>query len=334
MMMMSAATTSKHPLAIGIDIGGTKMVAGLVNTHHFAIETLKTVEVPTPNTHEAFIKAIAELAVAVCTSPEQALTLPIGISTAGVVNVDTGSILGSSSNLKAVDHHPYPIGRYVATALGRAENSIHVENDANSAIVGEQVLGAGRGHQNVVMVTLGTGVGGGAIIDGKLLRGSNFSATEVGHASISFERRPIQLKGEFGSWEAYASGSGFRYTLQKELFENQNKPEAQAILKGRNITDITSHDGIAALKEGNVLAKKVHQLWLSHVTSGVASLLNIFDPEIMVIGGGMAKFVDFPLLTSMVRERVVSPIVNTPIVQAELGNWAGLVGGACLALKH
>ena len=334
MMMMTSTAHSKQSLAIGIDIGGTKMVAGLVDTRNFLLETLKTVEVPTPETHEAFVQAIADLVVAVCSSPEQALTLPIGISTAGVVNTETGQILGSSANLKAVHKHPYSIGRYVALALGRPVGSIHVENDANSAIVGEQVLGVGKGKQNVVMVTLGTGVGGGAIIDGKLLRGANFSATEVGHASISFEQRPIQLKGMFGSWEAYASGSGYRYTLQKELFEHQNTPEAQSILGDKCITDINSHDGIAALKAGNPLGKRVYYQWLGHVTSGVAGLLNIFDPELMIIGGGMAKFVDFHLLADMVRERVVSPIVNTPIVEAELGNWAGLVGGACLALKR
>lgn len=326
--------------ALTLDIGGTKIAAACVEFPLHAASTgevvLKHYEVATPKTSEAFIDAMATALEAV--RPVGEPWPVIGISTAGVVNHKTGTLLGATGNLPAIDSTPYPIAEKLRQRLQGGDMdalplTIHVENDANAAAYGEYVAGAAKGYDNVVMVTLGTGVGGGLIIDGKLLRGSHFSGAEVGHIRISLTNDRDCTCGRLGCWETYASGTGFARTGRRELRELLHSAQAKDILKDKAVSELTTRDIIAAYHRGNPLAAQLMEKWHQHVATGIGNLMNILDPDVVVIGGGMAQFITIDTLNNYLYERIMEPMQATPIRIACLGNQAGLVGAATLALE-
>lgn len=330
---------SQERYAIGIDIGGTKINAAILDLH--AVETrppeapivYKTAvhKKPTPASPDAFIETIAEL-VKACLQEGgfQDKTLPIGISTAGIVDPNKGEILGSTGNLKAISYHPFPIKRLVQEATGLP---VHVENDANAAAYGEYWTGAARSqaYQNVIMITLGTGVGCGLILNGQLHRGRHFVAGEAGHIRISLTNDRRCTCGRIGCWEIYASGTGLATTGARELAEVAHSPEALNLLKGKDVDEITTHDIIAGVSEENPLARSLMKKWHFAVATGLGSLMNVLDPDVIVIGGGMASFIDQAMLRRFLDERVMGNMNQTPIRMAELGNNAGFVGAAQIA---
>jgi glucokinase len=324
---------------IGIDIGGTKLsVAGFdanklqATDKAYVQEALQRLAIAeTPKTEGSFINRIAEL-IDHARGDVPANQCLVGISTAGIANPDTGEILGSTGNLPAVGYHPFPLGTAVASKLGVP--LVHVENDANAAAYGECRLGAALGHQNVVMITLGTGVGGGMIVNGQLLRGSHFSAGEVGHIRISLTNDRQCTCNRIGCWEIYASGTGLAMTAKRDVSEMPNSPEALDLLQGKPIEELTTHALVAAYQRGNRLAEGLMDKWHFHIATGLGGVMNILDPDIAVIGGGMAQFVELKRLKHYLDVRAMEVMQNTPIVKAQLGNKAGMIGAAYLALEQ
>jgi glucokinase len=187
------------------------------------------------------------------------------------------------------------------------------------------------------MVTLGTGVGTGIVIDGKMLHGAHFSAGEGGHIFIAHNEDRKCTCGRWNCWEAYASGSGFTQTARETVKALEDKTLARAIAgenSGENKTDwdsITSHQVISAWKAGDALAQSILDAWHEHVALGIGALCNVLDPEVVVVGGGMAQFVNFEKLTQRVSQLSMPPV---SLVPAALGNQAGIIGAASLAMNH
>ncbi|MDX2085236.1 MAG: ROK family protein [Candidatus Melainabacteria bacterium] len=333
MAQLPAETPS---MIVGIDIGGTKMsAAGVFLPHAQATaELLAVCQVATPESTEAFFDALVSLVTNVrqqlkdASKPEPTA---IGIAVAGMVNPHRGEIVGSTANLRAVTTHPFPIA---ATLSERVGLPTLAENDANAAAYGEFRAGVAMGAQHVLMITLGTGVGGGLVVNGQLIHGAGFSTGEVGHITLGLTPDRQCTCGRWNCWEAYASGTGLAHSTRQALKQQPETEGAVAIHQHQPIETIGTHALMDAFANGNPLAKTIIADWHTHIAEGLGSLMNVLDPDMAVIGGGLAKFVDMPLLLEKLGKRCMAPVAPHRVVKAQLGNKAGMVGAACLALNR
>lgn len=307
--------------SIGVDIGGTKINAARVCLSGDDPLLGEPVHSPTPNTLDEFIDGIVN-GVEAC--KQQGTVGAVGISTAGSVDSERGCIIGATGNL------PFIKGELQLKKIlqERTKLPVHVENDANAAAYGEIAMGAARGHQHMVMVTLGTGVGVGVVMHGKMVRGSHYSA-EGGHIVIKDEGRMCTC-GRPDCWEAYASGKGFNLTI-RQMLHKASAEEQQKFLAGgdHNLDTADTHDWARALKDQQALAQAMRDQWHKDVALGIINIINMVDPDSIVVGGGLMGFVDFEKLAAIVKPRVLTPTFS--ILPAKLGNDAGMVGAAFLA---
>jgi glucokinase len=310
-------------LAIGIDIGGTKVLGGVVDQSG---EILRTFRVDTPKAGgHALNQSIADVITELLTTHK---TNSIGISAAGLVSSDRATMLGSP-NIKDWD------GTNIAKALlDLCGAKTVVENDANCAAWAERVYGAGKGLENVIMITVGTGIGGAAIVNGQPLRGANGTGAEFGHMRVVPDGEQCGC-GIKGCYERYASGSALMRHAREAISKN---PEAArellargdgttAGLLGGHITD--------AARDGDEIAIDALATTGDWLGAGIATLSMLFDPSIVVIGGGVVDAGELllePARRAMMREMPFVGKHPVPeIVAAKLGNDAGLVGVADLA---
>ena len=311
---------SKNKTVMGIDIGGTKIIIGCVSKGKIVGEPFSC---KTPSTSEGILNVVLE---GIETFNYDFNIKAIGIATAGTVNQENTRVVGSTGNLPK----GYADINFKEEIEKKFEIKTLVENDANAAAYAEFKAGAAIGHMNTITVTLGTGVGGGIIVDGKLLRGKTGAGAEVGHMPLSWEKKRKCTCGDWDCWEAYASGTGYAITA-REMAERISPEERTGVLKDKEISKLTTHDIIAGLKQGDEFCKKVHDIWLEFVLMGLISLTNVFDPDSIVLSGGMAKFIDFEDLNKRLDERC--HISKTKILHACAENNAGILGGAMLALE-
>jgi len=307
-------------ITLGIDIGGTKISMACV------IDGKITGEVKTWSTSKS-AEGIKETVLnGVEEFSKEYKIYAAGIATAGAVNRENTKVVGSTGNL--------PDGYSNIDFKEEIENKFGIktliENDANAAAYAEFKAGAAKGHMNTITVTLGTGVGGGIITDGKLLRGKSGKAAEVGHMPLSWEKKRPCTCGDWDCWEAYASGTGYAVTA-REMLSLIPAERRSEFFRDKSIDKITTHDIITGLKTGDEFCSNVHQIWIEFVLMGLISLTNIFDPDSIVLSGGMAKFVDFEDLNRKLNERC--HISKTKIIHACAGNNAGIIGTAMLALE-
>ncbi len=305
---------------IGIDLGGTNIVAGVVNEAYeiLAKASVKT-NLPRPD------KEIADdMAKVTKEAVEKAdLTMEqiewIGVGTPGIANSATG-IIEYSNNLGFCNT---PMVQYLEAALGKPT---FIENDANAAAYGEYVAGAAKGAKNAVCITLGTGVGGGIIIDGKIYSGSNFAGAEIGHSVISVDG-PQCTCGRKGCFEVYSSATGL-VRMTKEALEAH--PESSMKDEER----ISARTAFQHMRSGDATAKQVVDDYIKYLAAGITNTINIFQPDVLCIGGGVCNEGD-PLLVPM-KEIVAREVYtrnsakNAEIVIAKLGNDAGIIGAAFL----
>lgn len=305
---------------IGIDLGGTNIVAGVVNENYeiIAKASVKT-NLPRPEKEiAADIIKVSKKAVA-----DAGLTMEqiewVGMGTPGIANSETG-IIEYSNNLGFVNT---PMVKYLEEGLGKPA---FIENDANAAAHGEYVAGAAKGAKNAVCITLGTGVGGGIIIDGKIYCGSNFGGAEIGHTVISVDG-PQCTCGRKGCFEVYSSATGLIRMTKEAIAENPDSMmAAEEKISGRTAFDY--------MRKGDKAAKEVVDKYIKYLAAGITNTINIFQPDILCIGGGVCNEGD-PLLLPMkeivARENYTrnSP-KNAKIVIAKLGNDAGIIGAAFL----
>lgn len=284
--------------ALGIDIGGTKIYAGVVDEQGNIISEIK--KYATPKTKTEIENVLKEIISEFETEIEV-----IGISTAGAVSNDNTKILGSTGNLCK----DYPEIDFMALS----NKKVIIENDANCAAWAEYKIGAGQEKDNLVILTLGTGVGGGIIINGKLLKGKNGAAGEMHFKMSRNKRRPCTC-GSFDCFEAYASGTGLKLTAQ-ELSQNPS---------------MTTYDVIAGVKNNDELCIKILNTWQNDIIDGAIGLANIFDPDYIILSGSMAQFVNYEKVTNAVNKELVT--TPTKVVPAKFANNAGLIGAGILAM--
>ena len=205
---------------------------------------------------------------------------------------------------------------------------VRAGNDANVAALGELWKGGGEGKENLIMVTLGTGVGGGIIVDGKIIEGSHGAGGEIGHAHVDDNIKDPCNCGNYGCLEQVASATGVVRLAKEELLKN---PNAATVLRDQEVTSKAVFD---AYKDGDDVAAAIVNRFASYLGTALATFACVTDPEVIVIGGGVSKAGE--ALTDIVgkyyRTRAFSSCANTPIVLAKLGNDAGMYGAAKLVV--
>ncbi|CAA9267937.1 MAG: hypothetical protein AVDCRST_MAG10-3066 [uncultured Acidimicrobiales bacterium] len=302
---------------VGVDLGGTKCLA-------VALEGGTVVDecrVQTPVGETALLDALADVATSVGAGPD---VLGVGVGVPGLV--DRGGVLRFAPNLPGVVD--LDIKAELELRLG---GQVRVDNDATCAAWGERQAGAAQGYDDVILVTLGTGIGGGIVAGGALLRGANGFAGEIGHMVVDPDG-PDCPCGQRGCWERFASGSGLGRLAQQAAAEGR---AAQVLaLAGGDPARVRGEHVTAAAAEGDLEAHAVLAQLGWWVALGLANLANVFDPQAFVLGGGLVEAGE--LLLDPVRAafgQLLTGASHRPavaIVPATLGEHAGAIGAACL----
>jgi len=308
----------------GIDLGGTKMLAVIVDENG---AVLASEEQPT-RAEEGSERVVARMADMVRRLADaggrQVGTL--GVATAGTLDPADGTVL-MAVNLGWTN---VPLGRTLARELGM---KVTVENDANAAAYGEWRAGAGRGTRHCVFVTVSTGVGGGIISDGRLVRGLSASAGEIGHITIDWNG-PLCGCGNVGCLELYASGTAIGKAGAAAAAANPAAGRAILEQAGGDAARVTSREVAAAAAGGDALATQVLRDAGRALGVGLASIIHMTNPELIILGGGASK-IGAPLLgpmeETMRRHTIPSVGDKVRIVPPELGVPAGAIGAALFA---
>ena len=307
---------------IGIDLGGTNIVAGVVNEAYeiLAKASVKT-NLPRPEQEIA-----ADMAKVAKEAAEKAgLTMDqiewVGIGTPGIANSETG-IIEYSNNLGFVNT---PMVKYIEDALGK---KAFIENDANAAAYGEYVAGAAKGAKNAVCITLGTGVGGGIIINGKMVAGATGAAGEIGHMHVNDDETEPCNCGNCGCLEEYVSATGIVRMAKRKLA----KDDRPSIMRK---DDLSAKDVWDAVKAGDTVATEVAEDFGWYLGKAMALVANVSNPEIFVIGGGVSKAGNVLLdyIQKYYQKYAFKGCRGALFTLATLGNDAGIYGAARLVLE-
>ena len=284
--------------ALAIDVGGTKIYNTIIDEKGKIISEIE--KNYTPETFEE----IKSLFRKIISKYENDVDV-IAFSTCGAVNNQNTGILGSTGNIAK----EYPSMDFASLS----NKKVFVENDANCAAWAEHIIGASKGMPYSIMLTLGTGVGGGIILDNKLYKGKSGAAGEM-HFKMRTDKHRKCTCGAYDCFESYASGTGLKITAEEML----------------NSKDITTYDVIDGWKKGDEKMTAVFNRWQEDILAGLIGLANIFDPDVIVLSGSMAEFVDTAYLTAAVNAEIVTR--PTKVVKATTGNYSGMIGAALLAL--
>ncbi len=310
---------------IGIDLGGTNIAAGVCNSEFKIIAKAST---PTNRPRPCKDICYDMVKVSLEAIEKAGLTLSdiesVGVGSPGTVNSDLG-VIEYSNNL---DFYNEPVAKYIRDEMGLP---VYVENDANAAAYGEFVAGAAKGAKDAVCITLGTGVGGGIIIGGKIYSGFNYAGAEIGHMVVEVDGVQCTC-GRKGCFEAYSSATGL-IRMTKEAMDAHPESKMHEMMGDH----VSGRLAFNAMRAGDEAAKSVVDKYIKYLAEGIANTINIFQPEILCIGGGVCNEGDALMepLKAEVRELVYSKRSerNTAIVRAELGNEAGVIGAAFLGIS-
>ena len=310
---------------IGIDLGGTNIVAGIVDEQYNILAKAST-KTNCPRPDREIARDMAKMAIQAVENAK--LTMEqiewIGIGTPGIANSRDG-IIEYSNNLGFVNT---PMVKYIQEDI---DKPVFVENDANAAAYGEFVAGAAKGANNAVCITLGTGVGGGIIIDGKIYAGSNFAGAEIGHTVISVDG-PQCTCGRKGCFEVFSSATGLIRMTKESMAKNPDSSMHKLVAERSG--KVSARIAFDAMRMGDAAAKAVVDDYIKYLAAGITNTINTFQPDILCIGGGVCNEGDALLLP--VKELVAKEVYtrnskqNAQIVIAKLGNDAGIIGAAFL----
>ena len=310
---------------LGIDLGGTNVAAAVVDREG---TILGKVSLPTPR---AGAEAVADQMAAAARAAAEKAGVPleqvesVGIGSPGTIEPEQG-LIRFWSNLNFVD---VPLGGLMEARLHK---KIYLENDANAAALGEYAAGAGKGSQSMVAITLGTGVGGGAVLNGKLYTGFNYAGMEVGHFVIEYGGR-LCTCGRKGCFEAYCSATALIKRAREVMEEH---PDSLLWQLAGSLEGVDGRTPFDAAAQGDAAAGKVIDEYVNYLGCGVASLVNIFQPEVFCIGGGpsaQGETLMAPVRYILNREDYArNSVRRTRLVRAALGNDAGIIGAALLPL--
>lgn len=315
---------------IGVDLGGTNIAIGIVNDRY---EIVRKGSVPTKPERGAD-PIIADMA-ALCRKliAEEGLTLAdiesVGVATPGTAN-NVNGVVEYANNIPFLQ---YPLADRLSAQLDGKK--VYIENDANAAAKAEAIAGVAAGAPISVMITLGTGVGGGIIIDGKVYTGFNFAGAELGHVVIQKGGRQCSC-GRKGCWEAYSSATGLVNITKDHIVEARaaGKKTIMDDMIGGDLSKVSARTAFNAMKQGDEVGAQVVDEYISYLSCGIVNMINIFQPNVLSIGGGVCNEGDYlmkPLLEKVWGEtytREGTP--RTQILIAKLGNDAGIIGAAVL----
>ena len=310
---------------IGIDLGGTTMTAGLVNEDYEIVGKI-TWATRLPRPAEDLEKAMADLCreVAKQNGVDFSEVRYVGIGTPGSVNFTTGFV-GYNTNF---NYYDWNLGTDLEALLGC---KVYVENDANAAAFGEYIAGGAKGYKDAVVITLGTGIGSGIILDGKILRGFNFAAGEMGHTVIVKDGRKCNC-GRHGCWERYASARALSEDTKAAMREHRDTIMWDLV---KDIDHVNAKTSFDAMEKGDALAKQVVENWMDYVGCGIANVVNTFEPEVICIGGGVSNQGETllgPVRAYVEKETHDITTGRVPEIRAcVLRNDAGVIGAAALA---
>lgn len=309
---------------IGIDLGGTNIAVGLVDDGGKIIykDSLPTGR---ERHYSQIIKDMAELSLKVIVDSGNRLddVKAIGIGSPGTPDKENG-VLVYTNNL---DFNYVPMREEMQKHI---KLPVFLDNDANCAALAEAVTGAAKGTKHSITITLGTGVGSGIVIDGKIYSGFNDSGAELGHTVICIDGEQCTC-GRKGCWEAYASATALiRQT--KEAVRTNPDSLINKMIEG-NTENVSGKTAFEAARQGDEAGKMVVENYIKYIAEGLVNTINIFQPNVVVIGGGICKEGDYLLnpLREFIKKNVYcKQVEQTRIETAVLGNDAGIIGAAML----
>ena len=308
---------------IGIDLGGTNIAVGLVNEEKKLVMK-KSRPTLTDRKIEEIIKDMAELALEVISDNglKESDVGAIGIGSPGTVDGKNGVIIYSCNIPFDNTNIREEFKKYTSIP-------VYCGNDADVAALGEAYAGAAAGCDNAIMITLGTGVGGGVIINKHIVAGFNGAGGELGHMVIVHDGVQCNC-GRKGCWEAYSSATGLARMTREAMLENRDSLLWEICPDIDKVEGKTPWDGLA---KGDETAKKVIDTYVRYLATGLTNIINIFQPEVLCLGGGVAKqgqlLIDL-LMPYIETERYSKGVPQTTIKPAVLGNDAGIIGAAML----
>lgn len=315
--------------AIGLDLGGTQLKYGIISDRGEIVYKNLT----PGRTMEGGKKVLSVMAEAVHECLMFAKKEGFEISAAGAgcpgtIDTERGVSLGPTIHITDWE------GAEIASTISkRIHLPVFADNDANFMAFGEYIAGAGRQKEHVVGITLGTGVGGGIVINGDIYHGAIFNGGELGHVSVEADGRPCSC-GNRGCMERYV---GAKYIVQ-DVVDALKKGEESIITQGlKSHNDITPPLIFAAAKHGDELCRRIIDQMIKYLGAGLTSIVNVLNPDIIVIGGGMSDAGQgfIKRISDEVLSRVMKPVRSQlEVVRAKLGNDAGITGSAMYALKH
>ena len=310
---------------VGIDLGGTNTKIGVVDKEGNKIFTT-TMKTDSIDGYEISLDRISNIL------KENLKEYNIQLTDVGGVGVGVPGPVVQGRIVKFFANFPWPNGLDLAAEFEkRLGLKVKVDNDVNVITLGEMWKGAGKGHGNVLGIAVGTGIGGGIIVDGNLVTGKNGTAGEIGHSKVERDGKLCGC-GQKGCWEAYASATGLIREAQGRLIVNK-KNKLYEMTKGR---ELEAKDIFDAAKDGDEFSLDIVDYEVDYLALGISNLLNTLDPEIIVMGGGVSLAGDF--LLDKLRERLKkytlpSALDGLKIVEAKLGNDAGIIGAARLVMS-
>ncbi|MBQ3642876.1 ROK family protein [bacterium] len=308
---------------IGVDVGGTNVKVALVDKSGSIVysDTVPTrAEMGYEYTISNIIKAIQSLMKESKTSKD--LIEGIGFGFPGQIDCDNGIVRLAPNIPGWID---IPIADIVSKEFGIP---VKVDNDVRCAALAELNFGAGKGAKNMICITVGTGIGSGLIINGKLVRGASNAAGELGHIKLQMQDGPICGCGDTGCLEAFASGPAI-VALAEEYIKGGKSTKYRELAN----PDITPYIVAEAAKQGDVVAKKIFETIGNYIGIGLASVVNLLNPEKVVIGGGVADAGDLlfgPIKETLKKRTMPIQGAAVEVVHAELGNTAGVIGASLL----
>ncbi len=317
---------------IGIDLGGTNIAAGIVDEN---MKIVRKGSVPTgafrdPDEITADMAGLCKKLLA-----DEGLSVSdlkaVGIGAPGSIDPVRKKIITaftmSTSN--------YPLGEKLGEMLGFPVSGIFMDNDANAAALGETVAGAAKGAKTAIMITLGTGVGGGIVIDGKIYAGFNNMGAEIGHMVIKRGGRKCSC-GRRGCFEAYCSATALKELTAEALSKDTDRKSIMWKEIGGDISGVSAKTAFAAKRKGDRLGTLIADRYIKDLACGITNLVNIFQPEVLCIGGGVCNEGAYLLdpVNRIVRREQFTHVnrIKTKIVIAKLGNDAGIIGAAALGV--
>ncbi len=316
---------------LGIDIGGTNLVVGSVAEDGSALHALGTAPTQAESGATAVVDRLVDLAQRTIAQTRRevpgAEIAGVGVGAPGPLDTKSGVVL-LTPNLGWVN---MPLRQIIHERLGL---QAALDNDANCAVLGEWWVGAARGARHAIGITIGTGIGGGLVLDGRLYHGASDVAGEIGHATIDTEGRRCKC-GNYGCLEAYASGPNIAVRAVEALQAGADSLLSKKV--GGELSMITAQTVYEAAQEGDELALEVVNDTAKFLGAGIANLLNVFNPEVVVVCGGVTLAGDhlFVPLRREVARRAFKPAVQAcRIVPGELINTAGVYGAARVFLDQ